>query len=303
MTSFLNWPFRSLQLSDQSDLEPFLKAHPQPLADYTFAMLAAFQSAFDYAWLQPEQETVLISCTLEAGTERHLLQPVGKFSDEVFRKVVQEAALLSYPLRILSVSAPFLAAHPVLSDFFAIHPFRDGDNYIYQAKDLATLAGRSFVRKRNLISQANRLFAWTAEAVGPQNVDACLTVLNQVEQDEPHDLKKSLEREIAALKFTLSNFATLHQRGMLVRVQDRPVAFAIYETLGPETAAVHFERALREYKGFYQVINKETATAIVNEGLKLINREEDIGDAGLRKAKMSYRPVRLDSCFWLEWRR
>jgi hypothetical protein len=303
MTSFLEWPFRPLELQDHVELEPFLAAHPQKLADYTFAMLASWRPAFDYAWAHPEPETVLVSCTLEGGVERHLLQPIGQFSLKVLQQLAQAAAALPYALRILSVSEPFLSAHPILGDFFTIHPVREGDNYIYRAKDLATLEGRDYIKKRNLISQASRMSPWTTEPVGPDNVEACLDVVAHIEHDEPRHLRKLLEQEIAALKFTLAHFAELRQRGCLVRVEGRPVAFAIYETLGPDTAVVHFERALRDYKGFYQVINKETAKAIVEEGLSLINREEDIGDAGLRKAKLSYHPIRLEPCFWLELRR
>ncbi|MFN3846727.1 MAG: phosphatidylglycerol lysyltransferase domain-containing protein [Paracoccaceae bacterium] len=58
-----------------------------------------------------------------------------------------------------------------------------------------------------------------------------------------------------------------------------------------ETAAVHFEKALRAYKGLYQVVNRETARAILAHGFHLINREEDMGDAGLRQAKLSYAPL------------
>jgi len=303
MTSFLGWQFQPLRLSDQAVIEPFLTAHPQKLADYTFAVLAAWQPAFAYEWSMPEPETLVISCTLMPGGERHLLQPVGKCPSEILKQIVKQSQTLSYAFHILSVGEPCLTAHPRLEEFFKIHAIRDGDNYIYRASDLATLEGRAYVRKRNLVSQAARLTPWSTEPVSPRNLTACLDVLTQIEHDEPHEPHRLLEQEIAALKFTLENFAKLHQRGILVRVAERPVAFALYETLGPDTAAVHFERALRAYKGLYQVINKETARTIVAEGLTLINREEDIGDEGLRKAKLSYSPIRLEPCFWLELRR
>jgi hypothetical protein len=80
---------------------------------------------------------------------------------------------------------------------------------------------------------------------------------------------------------------------LLVSAGTRPVAFSIYEAIGPVTVAVHFERALRSYKGLYQVINWETAKAVAAQGFDYLNREEDMGDAGLRDAKMSYHPVEI----------
>jgi uncharacterized protein len=64
--------------------------------------------------------------------------------------------------------------------------------------------------------------------------------------------------------------------------------------LGPSTAVVLFERARRSEKGLYQVINQETARAIAAHGFTVINREEDLGDAGLRQAKLSYHPTALE---------
>ena len=93
--------------------------------------------------------------------------------------------------------------------------------------------------------------------------------------------------------FTLAHFAPLGQQGTLLRVEGRPVAFSIWEPIGAKTAVIHFERALRRFKGLYQVVNQETARRIVQSGLELINREEDLGDPGLRQAKQSYHPVAL----------
>jgi hypothetical protein len=66
---------------------------------------------------------------------------------------------------------------------------------------------------------------------------------------------------------------------------------------------VLFERALRDKKGLYQVINQETARAIAAQGLTFINREEDLGDPGLRRAKLSYHPIRLEAKHTLTLRR
>ena len=73
----------------------------------------------------------------------------------------------------------------------------------------------------------------------------------------------------------------------------KPVAFSLYEHLNPSTCVVHFEKAMREYKGLYQLVNRETAKKIYSKGCKHINREEDLGIEGLRKAKLSYHPLEL----------
>ena len=106
-------------------------------------------------------------------------------------------------------------------------------------------------------------------------------------------MEAMLKRELAALECTLRHFDDFGQQGLLVTVNSRPVAFSIYEAISPTTVAIHFERALRSYKGLYQVINCETAKVILRQGFEHINREEDLGDVGLRDAKMSYHPIEI----------
>ena len=83
----------------------------------------------------------------------------------------------------------------------------------------------------------------------------------------------------------------------MIRVQGRPVAFAIAERQNDDTAVVHFEKALRAYKGLYQMINRETARMLVADGFHLINREEDLDRPGLRQAKLSYFPLDIYPVF------
>jgi hypothetical protein len=112
-------------------------------------------------------------------------------------------------------------------------------------------------------------------------------------EEEHPQIEGMLEREMAALETTLQKFDQLQQQGLLISVDERPVAFSIFEPISSTTAAIHFERALRSYKGLYQVINWEAAKIIHAQGFEFINREEDLGDPGLRDAKMSYHPVEI----------
>jgi hypothetical protein len=107
---------------------------------------------------------------------------------------------------------------------------------------------------------------------------------------------------LGALECTLRHFDDFGQQGLLISVNGRAVAFSIYEPISPTTIAVHFERALRSYKGLYQVVNWETAKVAAVQGYEFINREEDLGDAGLRKAKMSYNPIEIVPAYELTFR-
>jgi uncharacterized protein len=291
--SFLGYEFELIKLEQRGLIEDFLKKYPQPLTGYTYATLVAWQSYFQYAWRFAGPETLLISCILEPDQHRHLLQPIGAFPESISQKLLECAAALPYPLKIIGVSEKFIKENPDFSKFFTVREDRSVSNYLYSAELLSQLPGRKYAKKRNLLAQASGLYQWVAQPLTGAFTPSCAQVLNSINEEEHPLIEGMLARELAALNCTLKHFDELEQQGLLIFVDGRPVALSIYEEICPTTAAIHFERALRSYKGLYQVINWETAKVIAGQGFHYINREEDLGDPGLRDAKLSYHPVQI----------
>lgn len=300
--SFLGFEFSAIRLDDAKLLTDFLNRYPQPLTGYTFPTLAAWHSYFNYGWAFAEPETLLISCILHPDPHLHLLQPIGLFSPIVAQKLVKAAADLPYSLKIIGVCDQFIKENPALMQSFAAHEDRAVSNYIYSASALAKLSGRKYSKKRNLLAQASGLYAWSTQKLAQELTDSCFYVLDSILKEEHPQMEGMLSRELAALECTLRHFDEFCQQGLLISVNDRAAAFSIYEPISPTTLAVHFERALRSYKGLYQVVNWETAKVAEAQGFEFINREEDLGDAGLRDAKMSYHPVEIAPAYELTYR-
>ena len=300
-SSFLGFKFAPVKLEDRGTLTEFLGKYPQRLAGYTFATLAAWCSYFRYEWAFAEPELLLISCVLEPDSRRHLLQPIGPVSESVIHALESRAPDLPYPLKIIGVSDSFLKLHAELSSSFSVSEDRAVSNYIYSAQALAQLSGRKYSKKRNLLSQANGLYRWICEPLRSGNIEKCFSILESISSEERPQVEGMLKRELAALDCTLRHVEEFNQKGLVLSVDDRPVAFSIYEPISPSTVAIHFERALRSYKGLYQVINLETAKVIAAEGFQHINREEDLGDPGLRDAKMSYHPIEIVPAYELTY--
>jgi hypothetical protein len=291
--SFLNVEFIPVGLNHYQILSKFLKKYPQPLSGYTMATLTAWNPSYHYEWAFAEPGTLLISYMPDVGTQRQLLQPVGPVSPKLAHKLIEGAASLPDPLKFINVSDRFLKRHPELLKAFSVREDRSYSNYLYRTDALARLRGRKYAKKRNLLSQASSLYAWTCTALTAGQTDACFEVLDSIENEEQPVIEGMLAREIAALKYTLEHFEELGQQGLLIFVDNVPVAFSIFEAIGPKTVAIHFERALRRFKGLYQAINLETARVIAVRGFEYINREEDLGDPGLRDSKSSYHPIKI----------
>jgi hypothetical protein len=300
VTAFLGFPFTPIEIGQRALVTDFLARHPQPLSDYSSASLGIWSSVFHYHHAVAEPETLLLYARVAPDPQPRLLQPLGQFSEPLQETLLAHARKLPAPLVIESVSAEFLARHPVFAAYFHVVANRDSANYVYQTEDLAALAGRRYAKKRNLIQQATRLYDWRIEPLGPQHSKECLEVGDDIAAKRT---TLTLQQESRALATAIRDFGALGLAGLLLRIDDRPAAFSIYDRLNPTTALVLFERALRDKKGLYQAINQETARAIAAQGLRFINREEDLGDPGLRRAKLSYHPVRLEAKHTLTLRR
>jgi hypothetical protein len=299
---FLGLRFVPVEMEHRPRLADLLARYAQPLSDYNFASLFVWAPVFRYHHVVVKPDTLLVCSVPGPGRPPSLLQPVGPFPEDLQETLLRRARELPEPLRIESVCAGFLERHAAFAADFDVVANRDGANYVYAASDLAELRGRRYARKRNLLAQAFRLYAWSVERLGSEHVEECLVIGDDIARKRTAESAVTLAQETGALERALRLLGPLGLQGLLVRVAGEPSAFSIFDRLSPTTAVVFFERALRSRKGLYQVINRETARAIASQGFALINREEDLGDSGLRKGKLSYFPFRLEMKHTLTFR-
>lgn len=170
---------------------------------------------------------------------------------------------------------------------------RDDADYIYEREALVLLKGRKYHGKKNHINKFMKSFSWQYESVDETNLSECLAMLDLWYEKNyvPGDMEK-LE-EVRAAKMALVEREFLELKAGLIRAEGNVVAFAIGEALNKDTFAVHFEKAFADVPGAYAMINQQFLLHEA-EGYLYANREDDVGDPGLRKAKLSYHPVRLE---------
>ncbi|NVN96234.1 MAG: DUF2156 domain-containing protein [Bacteroidetes bacterium] len=297
--NFLNLKFIPIELSHKNQVEPLLLREPPLLSGYTLASLLSWKIIFQYEWAMFQEKMLLISGRIPQENVRYMLQPIGIFTKENQEILLSEIKKLDYPITIYGVDERFIERHPEFTSHFEIINDLGFANYIYKAEDLALLQGRNYAKKRNLISQAENAYQWSANPIKNDCLSKCIELLEQICHDDHIEEDEGLMNERLALDFTLRNFSELKQKGLVIRVDDKPVAFSIFEELNPDTAVIHFEKADRSYKGLYQLINHETSRILLESGYKFINREEDINLPGLRKAKQSYYPIELRPAYQL----
>ncbi len=179
----------------------------------------------------------------------------------------------------------------ILGDSYDIEPIRDAFDYIYKREDLANLSGKKYHSKRNHISFFKKQFDWEFKPITNENTASVLECAEKwySENFERMDEYMAIERE--GVKTLLENMSLLNVKGGAIYVDGRVVAFTLGTPINDNVFDIHIEKALKDYATAYTVINNEFAKTLTD--YEYINREDDMGLEGLRKAKLSYKPAIL----------
>ena len=165
-------------------------------------------------------------------------------------------------------------------------------DYVYSVEALGTLAGSKYHGKRNHIARFKDNEAWRYEPLTKENALACKHMSDHWYHAQLNLGNVSVYKEKPGLNYMLDHFEELGLKGGVLFVGDEVVAFTIGEPMSEDTFHVHIEKAYSEVQGAYPMINQQFVLHEMQD-FKYINREEDDGVEGLRRAKESYRPVEM----------
>ena len=176
---------------------------------------------------------------------------------------------------------------------FEIQYDRDVADYVYESEKLATLAGKKLHAKRNHINKFKATYEnWSYETMTKDNVEECFQMALKWRAQNGCEDDTEKQAEICVTLNYLRLLEELEQVGGILRVDGEIVAFTIGEPINEDTFVVHIEKAFADIQGAYPMINQQFVEHECS-AYTYINREEDTGAEGLRKAKLSYRPVFL----------
>lgn len=174
-------------------------------------------------------------------------------------------------------------------DKFDITTDRGESDYIYLSEKLISLSGKKLHSKRNHIARFKDNHDWQYENITKDNINDCIKMSREWCEMYNDNTDTSLNEEICAVNTAFKYFFELNLKGGLIRADGKTVAFTIGEPLSSDTFVVHIEKAFANIQGAYPIINQQFIEHNA-AGYKYVNREEDMGDEGLRKAKLSYKP-------------
>lgn len=170
---------------------------------------------------------------------------------------------------------------------------RDVADYVYEVSGMISLAGKKLHGKRNHINKFKENNPdWSYETLNDENLEECLQMAEEWKAINLCGEKGEKHAEFCVTRRALKNYKALGLKGGVLRDGSRVVAFTLGEELNKEMFVVHIEKAFADVQGAYPMINQQF---LIHEAsnYKYVNREDDTGAEGLRKAKLSYYPVFL----------
>ncbi len=286
--------FRQVTLEDRDLLTWYFSHYADRTCECTFANTYLWGRQFPVTWAIVEDTLVFKS---ERGPRPAFMFPLGE--ETQVRKALQALTGLcreqDLPLCLYVVTEKnFEKLDTWYPGRFTVEYNRDIADYIYETQQLAALAGKKMHGKRNHVHQFLKTYEgrWEYEPITRDNLEDCfqMGLIWRNENDCEEDPNK--RAEITVTLNALRLFEELHLTGGLLRVDGQVVAFTIGEPLTKDTFVVHIEKAFSEVTGAYAMINQQF---VQHECMpyRYVNREDDAGSEGLRRAKLSYHPAFL----------
>ena len=172
-----------------------------------------------------------------------------------------------------------------------IEESRDHWDYLYSVPELIELKGKRFHKKKNLVNQFRKKYDFEYVSFGSDMINQAMGMQEDWCTWRDCESSDALSAENRAIPRILSSWRQVQGlTGGAILVNQKMVAYTIAESLAEDTLVIHFEKGNHEYKGVYQAINQMFLEHSENI-FEFVNREQDLGDEGLRKAKLSYNPV------------
>lgn len=270
--------FKLISLEDQGFISEYINKYPSEACEINFGNIFIWRN-FEHSKFTIINNNLCILC--EPPSEpAYFLQPLGEFE---IKETIKTC--FSFVPRLSRIPESFVTRY--CGDYRS-EPDRNNFDYVYLAEDLIHLKGKKYDGKRNRMKKFEKSHNYLYLRLSPEHMDDCRRLFEEwYEGKSNSDWIMRAQKE--AILDSLLYFEALSLTGGAIEVDGRIAAFSIGERLNKDTAVVHFEIASPKYLGLPQLINREF---IKNEWstFRFINREQDLGIAGLRGAKASYYP-------------
>ena len=290
--------FKRFTLSDKPLYDSYLEKESGRGCEFSFANL--------YLWGRQSFTELCGHIVMFSQFNRRSVYPYPLGNGDkkaVIDAIIEDSSARGIPCRITGVSADARKTiEELYPNRFRFHCDEGAFDYVYSIDDLADLKGKKYHNKRNHLNRFYESYPnFSVEPFGERNIERVKKMVNEWYADKLAQTPNGdYHMEQAALERAFRDHRELCMDGLVLLDGDEVLAFTLGSRLSSDTLDVHFEKARAGVNGAYAAINNEFAKYIREKypDIKYLDREEDMGLEGLRKAKKSYYPHHMVEKCW-----
>ncbi len=293
--------FRMPELSDRNAVAAAAEASHAAENDAAFASI----------YLLREKYGTTVACTDEYVFRRYTNGiragaygfPLGdgdlRKAVELLKTDSEAAGSLRFRLTMLTKQQCDLL-HAAFPDCFTFQPMENYTEYLYRRENLAALRGSRYHRKRNHIAQFWRSSPEAfIQPLIAENVQYAVEIAKKWLANRTDSQEPSLLYELSCIEEAARNWDALGLSGLLLYAEEQPIGMTVISKISSGIYDVHFEKVIPNQPHAWPVVANEMAKCLPDA--EFLNREEDLGDSGMRSSKQSYQPDLLQEKFTAEW--
>lgn len=292
--------WKPIGIEDKELLTSFFISHSILVSDLTFTNLYLWHYARHISYIILND--CLVIKTQYPDDEPFIFYPIHKDNNLEAKKQTILQIMQSCKAKGLRFSIHSLSQvdkeelQRLIPNTFDFIYREDRSDYIYSIPELIALKGKKYHKKKTHLNRFLERYAFSYEALNTQNANELISTYQTWFGKISDVASDGLRNEYVGIIETLKEFNRLDFQGGILRIDGQIIAFSFGEPLNKDTIVIHIEKANTDFQGAYQAINREFLANAWSD-YKLVNREEDLGIEGLRKAKQSYRPLYLQHKF------
>ncbi len=280
--------FRQIELSDWDWIEKYCRENNSRQLNYSFEVLFLWRDVCDFEVCEKDG-FLFIKTFLQS--KHNFLFPLG--NGDLGKAILEMQAFAEgkgYEFRLFQITNEHKKQLELLfPGKYSFEASRNEFEYIFETERLANLQGKKLQSKRNHINFFEKNYEWSFEEIKEENLFEVMQFSHKWDKETNIPVGSSLTMENMALMNAFESFSCLQLQGGVLRVSGEIVALAIGCPLTSDTYLSLFEKADATVRGSYTMINREFVRHF-SQNYLYVNRAEDNGDEGLRKAKLSYYP-------------
>lgn len=286
--------FKDIEIDCKNILDKYFDLVDYEACEYCFTTLYMWKDLYNTKYYVEDDFAIVAG---EYENKGFIILPLAKKENmnKAFDFIIKNFERENKQIHLKAINKEVVEyLQSVYGDRFEYIEERNNFDYIYDGESLRTLAGRKNQKKRNHLNSFVKEYGDRVEykKLEEADFDECINLLKEWSKDKEESIE--LDSEFKAIKRIFKNYEKLKDTLKIsgIYIDSKLEAFSIGEMLNDNMAVIHVEKANADIRGLYPYINQQF---LLNEfsDVEFVNREEDLGIEGLRKAKLSYHPVKF----------